>query len=179
MTSPVENERCDPAAKPAGGDEAVFLSLVDQHQRMLHKVCWAYTRSPHDRDDLLQEILGRLWLAFGNFDRSRKFSTWMYRVALNVAIDFQRRRQRRESSVASLDATHDSATPRDESRHEQLEQLHELLERQDEANRALLLLSLEGHSYREIAEIMGISESNVGTRLNRLKNSLRESIQST
>jgi RNA polymerase sigma-70 factor (ECF subfamily) len=166
--------------KPAAAtltDQELFLSLVEAHQRMLLKVCWAYTRSSDDRDDLFQEILGRLWSAFGSFDRTRTFSTWMYRVALNVAIDCRRRRQRRDVSIQSLDEARDSPRPRDERKQDQLEELHELLEQYDDADRAILLLCLEGYSYREIGEVMGISESNVGTRLSRLKKSLRESVQ--
>ena len=79
---------------PPATDHEQFLSLVDDHHRALQKVCWAYGRNSHDRDDLLQEIVVRLWSAFGTYDPSRKFSTWMYRVALNVAIDFKRRQKR-------------------------------------------------------------------------------------
>ena len=165
------------SAKPA--DQKLFLSLVETYERMLLKVCWAYTSTSHDRDDLFQEIVARLWAAFANYDRSRTFSTWMYRVALNVAIDFRRRRQRREIATRPLDPGHEPPDSQDESKQEQLQELRELLERQNEADRALLLLSLEGNSYREIAEVIGISESNVGTRLNRLKKSLRESVHAS
>jgi RNA polymerase sigma-70 factor (ECF subfamily) len=179
MPSPIEKQQPqrDTTAKLA--DQQTFLSLIDVYQRLLLKVCWAYTRTSHDRDDLFQEIVVRLWTAFGSYDRQRTFSTWMYRVALNVAIDFRRRRQRRGTESRSLEDTPDPASPQDESKQEQLRELHELLERQNEADRALLLLSLEGNSYREIAEVIGISESNVGTRLNRLRKSLRQSVQSS
>ena len=174
MPSSIEKQRQEQLATARSADQEHFVSLVDQHQRMLLKVCWAYTHTSHDRDDLLQEIVGRLWAAFGNYDRERPFSTWMYRVALNVAIDFRRRRQTR--GTLSLD-DHDPPSRHDEPKQEQLRELRELLERQTEADRAILLLCLEGNSYREIAEIIGISESNVGTRLNRLKKSLRESVR--
>jgi RNA polymerase sigma factor (sigma-70 family) len=100
------------AAKSA--EQEIFLSLVDTHQRLLLKVCWTYTRTSHDRDDLLQEIVGRLWSAFRHYDRDRSFSTWMYRVALNVAIDFRRRRQRQDLVTLCLDDVHDPQSPRDE-----------------------------------------------------------------
>ena len=157
-----------------------FLSLLESHQRPLFKICWAYGSTSHDRDDLFQEIVGQLWTSFAKYDRSRKFSTWMFRVALNVAIDFRRRQQRQGRETATLDdralagparATHDA------TKQEQLRELTELLERQSDADRAILLLFLEGHSYREIGEVLGTSESNVGTRLNRLKTSLRQSVQ--
>ena len=165
---------------PPASNHEHFLSLLESHQRPLFKVCWTYGRTSHDRDDLFQEIVGRLWTSFGKYDRSRKFSTWMYRVALNVAIDFRRRQQRWGRETASLDdggVAVPAAATDDATKRQQLRELRELLERQRDADRAILLLYLEGHSYREIGEVLGTSESNVGTRLNRLKISLRQSVQ--
>lgn len=126
----------------------------------------------------MQEIVGQLWMSFSKYDRSRKFSTWMYRVALNVAIDYQRRLKRWGRESGQLD---EGGIPvessEDAEKLQQLNDLRELLEQQTDADRALLLLYLEGHSHREIGEVLGMSESNVGTRLNRLKKSLRESVQ--
>jgi RNA polymerase sigma-70 factor (ECF subfamily) len=170
----MEAARTTSRASPPS-DHDLFLSLLQAQQRPLFKVCWAYARTSHDRDDLLQEILGRLWASFGKYDRGRKFSTWMYRVALNVAIDFRRGQRRRGREVASIDDETVAATGGASA--EQLRELRDLLEQQNEADRAILLLYLEGHSYREIGEVLGISESNAGTRLNRLKNSLRQSVQ--
>lgn len=165
---------------PRPSDHEHFLSLLESHQRPLLKVCWAYGRTSHDRDDLLQEIVGRLWAAFGKYDRSRKFSTWMFRVALNVAIDFRRRQRRWGREVASLDdgaAAAPVAPTDDATKLQQLRELRELLEQQSDPDRAILLLYLESHSHREIGDVLGISESNVGTRMNRLKNSLKLSVQ--
>jgi RNA polymerase sigma-70 factor (ECF subfamily) len=179
MQPSIETRDLEPDMSAKSADQKLFLSLVKTYERMLLKVCWAYTCTSHDRDDLFQEIVIRLWSAFGNYDRSRPFSTWMYRVALNVAIDYRRRRQRREIAARPLEGGQDPPYPQDEPKQEQLQELRELLERQNEADRALLLLCLEGNSYREIAEIIGISETNVGTRLNRLKKSLRESVHAS
>src|SRR5262245_44206139 len=165
---------------PPPSDHDHFLALVESYQRPLLKVCWAYGRTSHDRDDLLQEIVGRLWAAFGKYDRGRPFSTWMYRVALNVAIDFRRRKLRWGREAVSLDdpgtAIPAEATD-DPVKRERSRDLRELLEQHSDADRALLLLYLEGYSYREIGDVLGMSESNVGTRLNRLKQSLRQSAQ--
>lgn len=161
-------------------DHEYFLSLLETHQRPLLKVCWVYGNSSHDRDDLLQEITGRLWSAFPRYDRNRKFLTWMYRVALNVAIDFQRRQRKRVKETASLEdpAGIVHATPKDDAtKQEQLRELRELLNQQSDADRALLLLYLEGHSHRDIGDCLGMTESNVGTRLNRLKKTMRQAVQ--
>ncbi len=162
---------------PVNDDRAQFVSLLEKHRKLLLKVCWAYGRTQHDRDDLLQDIVVRLWASFGRYDRRRTFSTWMYRVALNVAIDFRRRQERWQRESAHLDDL-DAANPAgDANQREQWADLRELLEHQSEIDRAILLLSLESHSYREIGEILGISESNVGTRMSRLKKSLRQSAE--
>jgi RNA polymerase sigma-70 factor (ECF subfamily) len=179
MPATAQTLKNDETAATASVEQETFLSLIDEHQRMLMKVCWAYTYKSHDRDDLFQEIVSRLWQSFANYDRDRPFPTWMYRVALNVAIDFRRRHQRRTTESLNHDAALDPPSPHDEPKQKQLEQLRELLEQQTEADRAILLLTLEGNSYREIAEIIGISESNVGTRLSRLKKSLRDAVHSS
>jgi RNA polymerase sigma-70 factor, ECF subfamily len=164
--------------KPQPSDHELFLSLLESHQRLLLKVCWVYGNTSHHRDDLMQEIVGQLWMAFSRYDRSRKFSTWMYRVALNVAIDYRRRLKRWGKQTERLDEGGIPVKPTDDTtKQQQLQELHELLEQQSDADRALLLLYLEGHSHREIGEVLGMSESNVGTRLNRLKKTLRESVQ--
>jgi len=157
-----------------------FLSLMAAHQRALLKVCWTYGWSVHDRDDLLQEITARLWAAFGAYDQSRPFITWMYRVALNVAIDHHRKQKRQGRTIAGIQdvGTATSLAPDAKVEHrEEAAQLRNLLDQLSDADRALLLLFLEGHSYNNIGEVLGISASNVGTRLNRLKNSLRDSLQ--
>ena len=160
---------------PASPAHDRFLALLDEYRRPLAKVCWAYGRTQHDRDDLFQDIVARLWASFASYDPNRSFLTWMYRVALNVAIDHRRRRQRWSREGVRFDETAIPSTNSD--RPDQLNDLRELLDRQNDADRALLLLYLEGHSYREIGDILGMSESNVGTRLNRLKQSMRESAQ--
>ena len=179
MPSLSEKQHGDQARAVSSADADRFLSLIDTHQRLLLKVCWTYTRNSHDRDDLLQEIVSRLWASFRGYDESRTFSTWMYRVALNVAIDFYRRRHRREGKSLIIDDANEPRVAFDEDKQEQLQELRELMEQLSEGDRAILLLCLEGNSYREIAEIIGISESNVGTRLSRLKKSLRQSVDTS
>lgn len=153
---------------------------MENHRRALLKVCWAYGKSSHDRDDLLQEMASRLWASFGKYDSNRLFSTWMFRIALNVAIDWRRRQSRRPRETASLQDAGAGITDHsteDDPRHEQLAEVHELMEQLGEADRAILLLHLEAHSHREIGEILGMSESNVGSRFHRIKNTLRQSVQ--
>jgi RNA polymerase sigma-70 factor (ECF subfamily) len=159
-----------------------FEGLLREHQRIVFKVAGAYARSQPDRDDLAQEIAAQLWRSFGRFDERRaKFSTWMDRVALNVAISHARAAERSGAKhFESLDEAHlatiaGAGGRQDESMEwdERIAALHAFIARLDPLNRALVLLYLEDRSYAEIAEVLGISETNVATKINRIKHRMR------
>lgn len=152
-----------------------FWELLEQHRRIVFKVANTYGWRPEDRADLAQEIRAQLWRAFPAYDPTRSFSTWMYRVALNVAISFVRTNRRRERHTVPLeDDVHDVAYETDGGAgDERIRALYRVIDQLDELNRALLLLYLEEHTYREIADILGLSETNVATKLSRLKQRLR------
>jgi RNA polymerase sigma factor (sigma-70 family) len=157
-----------------------FAALLEQHRGIVFKVAATYCRHHDDRQDLVQEIAAQLWRAFPGYDPVRSFSTWMYRIALNVAISHVRSAGSR-APAESLDEAHDShpgfAVDDGTAQHEadqQLRALYAVIDRQSPMDRALLLLWLEDRSQREIAEVIGISESNVATKLNRLKQRIRE-----
>jgi RNA polymerase sigma-70 factor (ECF subfamily) len=152
-----------------------FESLLQEHRGIVFKVASIYARGREDRNDLAQEIAVQLWRSFGSYDPARaKFSTWMYPVALNVAISHVRQAARDER-LEPLDAAHlelpgatDVAQP-----DERLAALYAFVGQLDPLNRALILLYLEDRSYAEIAQVLGISESNVATKINRIKHRLR------
>ena len=152
-----------------------FWELLEQHRRIVFKVANTYGWRPEDRADLAQEIRAQLWRAFPAYDPARSFSTWMYRVALNVAISFVRTNRHRERHTVPLeDDVHDVAHETDGGAgDERIRALYRVIDQLDELNRALLLLYLEEHTYREIADILGLSETNVATKLSRLKQRLR------
>lgn len=159
-----------------------FDALLRENQRVVFKVAAVYARSPQDRDDLAQDIAMQLWRAFATYDARRaKFTTWMYRIALNVAISHLRSARREDAaSVGPLDEVHlesvaGTAVPHDESlEHDQrVRVLNAFIAGLDPLNRALVLLHLEDRSYAEIADVLGISETNVATKLNRIKQKLR------
>jgi len=156
-----------------------FLQLLDEHKKILYKVAGSYCRNAADREDLIQEMAVQLWRSFGRYDERFRFSTWMYRVALNVAISFHRSEARRpRETVPAGEALLEVADPASiagvaADSDPELEQLHELLRRLDELDRALILLYLDGHRYDAIADILGLTETNVGTKINRIKQRLR------
>jgi RNA polymerase sigma-70 factor, ECF subfamily len=151
-----------------------FLALLDQHRGIVHKVAGSYARTPADREDLAQEIVSQLWRSFPRYDERYRFSTWMYRIALNTAISAYRSESvRGRYLVAADEQALQVATPAD-AEDERLQELYRMIQALSEMDRALVILYLDGNRYDAIAEVLGISESNVGTRLNRIKTRLRD-----
>lgn len=155
-----------------------FEALLHEHRGIILKVAAVYARDREDRLDLAQEIRVQLWRSFGRYDASRaKPSTWMYRIALNVAISYRRRDgalltgRVEPLEERHLDALSDAPGEREED--ERLAALYAFIGELDALNRALILLYLEDRSYAEIAEVMGISETNVATKIGRIKQNLR------
>lgn len=156
-----------------------FGELIERHRRIVFKVANTYAWHPDDRDELAQEIAAQLWRAFPGYDESRSFSTWMYRIALNVAISHVRSTSHRDKHAVPMDETLHDIADDNGSNHEtdqQVRALHRFIAQLDKLNRALLLLYLEDHGYREIADILGITETNVATKISRLKQRIRNEI---
>ena len=153
-----------------------FRALLERHRKIVFKVANTYCRDAHDRADLAQEIAAQAWRAFAAYDAGRAFSTWLYRIALNVAISFRRSSGLRERHMVALDehAFDAPAASGNPAEDDAVQALYRCIERLDPLNRALLLLYLDERSQREIADILGISESNVATKIGRLKVRLRD-----
>jgi RNA polymerase sigma-70 factor (ECF subfamily) len=158
-------------------EKETFLRLLDQHGGIIRKVAAGYSSRLADRHDLEQEITLQLWKAYPRYSPDRPFSTWMYRIALNVAISFLRRHTRPGRQTISLEeneieiADENAQPPETDDR---IPLLQKVIASLPALERALLLLYLDEHSYREIAAILGITETNVATKLNRLKQRVRQ-----
>lgn len=153
-----------------------FTGLLQKHSGIIASVCQMYCRVQADKEDLAQEILYQLWRSRHRYDGNRKFSTWMYRVALNVAISFYRARQ----PHPPFEAISEEATllqEQEEGDDEQLDRLRMALLGLKELDRALMMLYLDGRNYGEISEILGITETNVGTRIGRVKEKLKNKLR--
>jgi RNA polymerase sigma factor, sigma-70 family len=154
----------------------IFLAVIQQNKGIIYKVANSYCRNPEERQDLFQEIVVQLWQAFKTYNSSFKHSTWIYRISLNVAISFYRKENRRRhisnplpDGILAL-----KENPMDDEREGDLNLLQQAIAQLRELDRALMLLYLDEKSYREIAQIMGISESNVATKVGRIKIVLRK-----
>lgn len=158
-----------------------FLSLVEENKKILYKVANAYCKDPNDRPDLVQEIVVELWLSFNRFDNRCQFSTWMYRIAINVAISFYRSQRRKVQNIVPIkDFVLEIAVADEmlEQAGDDVRLLYKLINQLDELNRILIILYLDGYSQNEIAEILGISSSNVSTKVNRIKQKLQQEFES-
>lgn len=150
--------------------DSTFEKLIVSHQDMIHMVCNIYGQTATDREDLFQEITIQLWKSFSTFEHKSKFSTWLYRVALNTAIT-QKRKEKRTPPSTSLSETEMCipnvvGTDTDE---EDMQALRSAIRRLNAIDRAIIFLYLEEKSYQEIAEIIGITSKYVGVKIVRIK----------
>jgi RNA polymerase sigma factor (sigma-70 family) len=153
-----------------------FTGIIEKHKSLLFKVANMYCRNAEDRKDLLQEIVLQLWRSFSNYNDAYQLSTWMYRVALNVSISFYRKQNTRQAHVSSW---HEAIIewpdePVNTETEANIKLLHQFIRELKELDKALMLLYLEEKKYKEMADILGISETNVATKVGRIKQRLKE-----
>ncbi|WP_282179890.1 RNA polymerase sigma factor [Maribacter stanieri] len=153
--------------------ETVFTNLIREHQALLYKVTSIYTDNKEDQEDLFQEVVYQLWKYFDSFRNDAKITTWMYRVAMNTAITYIKRKKKRPDSVPIADVIIKQAEVKDDVIEERLRLLYRHLQSLNTLEKGLIFLLLEGKSYKEIAEITGLSASNVGTKISRVKKKLK------
>jgi RNA polymerase sigma factor (sigma-70 family) len=152
-----------------------FIYLIQQNKKLIFKVCNAYCRDPEDRKDLVQEVIIRLWQSFHKYDNQFKLSTWMYRIAINTAISYYRASSKKQKVTISIhDSLIDIADENTAELDENIKLLYHFINQFNDLNKALMILYLDNNSYKDIAEILGISETNVATKINRLKLQLKQ-----
>jgi RNA polymerase sigma-70 factor (ECF subfamily) len=163
-----------PTCQPLSRDNEPFLSSIESNKGIIYKVANSYCKDAADREDLIQEIILQLWKAYPNFKPDYKLSTWMYRIALNVAISAYRKASKRSQIHQPLSETAIFLAEDKNEANDTRDQLQTLIRELKEVDRALILLYLEGYLYPEIGQILGISESNVATKLSRIKQQLKK-----
>jgi RNA polymerase sigma-70 factor (ECF subfamily) len=159
-------------------DKEAFLELIENNKGIIYKICNTYCTNAHDREDLAQEIIYQLWRSAGSFDPTYKFSTWMYRVSLNVAISFYRKQKAGKEKIELTDELPLIEEQINSESDEQIHLLQRFINELKELDRALMILYLDGKSYTEIAEVLGISVTNVATKTNRIKEKLKQRFSS-
>ena len=164
--------------KASGSGESEFHDFLNRQVGVIRRICKVYTDNADDYQDYFQEVVLQLWKAFPSFRGESQASTWVYRVALNVCLSLLKTKKKRVAAV-SLEPEHWGNIPHeayDSTEEEQLQQLYQAIRQLSEIDRALILLYLEGKKYEEIAQILGISLSNVGVKINRIKKQLNHII---
>ena len=157
-----------------------FVTELEDNQNIVHKVCSLYTNDKDSHNDLFQEITIQLWKAYPKFRGDSKFSTWMYRVALNTAMVYLKKKKRVVTSGIEID---ERLLQRkdivDNEEEEQIRKLYDTIKKLSDIERGIIMLYLEGKSHEEIAEIIGFTTTNVGTKIGRIKKKLKKLITNT
>lgn len=149
-----------------------FIALINQHQGILQKICNIYFYRSAYKEDYYQEILIRLWKSYPSFNNQSTFSTWLYRVALNTAIDIIRKQSLRPQLTELSKFEYNIPTSESSTESDLKDKLYHAINQLSDIEKAIIVLYLEEYSYHEIGEIIGISEGNAGVRINRIKNQL-------
>ena len=156
--------------------ETDFLSILESNISILIKIARVYAYTTRDRKDLTNDIILELWKSYPKFKGDSKISTWIYRVSLNVALNTKRKRDNNKvlffDELKVLDGSDILDVPNDNS--SEIGLLYQCIELLSEPNKAIILLYLDDKSYEEISQILGLSKTNISTRLNRIKEQLRK-----
>ncbi len=152
-----------------------LIRLINENRGIIHKITMMYTSTMADKEDLYQEICLQLWRSVGNYRGESKFSTWLYRVAINTAINSIRKSNRSINTVELDPEQH--YIPKDNNREQQTSLLLKAISRLNQIDRAITLLWLEEKKYEEISEIMGLTRSAISVRLVRIRKKLEELIK--
>lgn len=153
-----------------------FTDLIRKHEGLIFKITRAYANDATDQKDLYQEIVYQLWKSFDSFRSESKITTWMYRIALNTSLTFNARSYKKMKSTQLDFDVIDEVNESLKLKNEKISLLYEKINGLNAMDKGIVLLFLEGRSHHDISEIMGISKSNVGTKLNRIKQKLKSQI---
>jgi RNA polymerase sigma-70 factor (ECF subfamily) len=157
--------------------EKSFITLVKEHQGLIHKVCILYETDKEARNDLFQEIVLQLWKSFPTFRGDSKMTTWMYRIALNTAISGLRKLGRKIKTEELNDHHFNISDTHSDQREDDLQRLQWAIRQLSEIERAMVMMALDEIPYEEIAETIGITQNNVRVRMNRIREKLRNLIR--
>lgn len=152
--------------------EQEFVTLIQEYERVIYKVCYLYTTPHATLNDLYQEVVINLWKAYPKLRNECKISTWIYRIALNTCISFIRK-EKNIPEIVTLSQIADRIEETDETQ-VMLKRLYSMINRLGQLEKSIVLLYLEDKSYEEIAEITGLTLTNVATKLSRIKDKLRK-----
>jgi RNA polymerase sigma factor (sigma-70 family) len=154
----------------------LFISVIDKHKGIIHKIANAYAKTAESKKDLTQEVILQLWKSFDSYNAQYKYSTWIYKVALNVSLAWSRKEHNRSKILNPLqeDLVHLSVPDEPAQTEADFRRLSQFIAELRALDRAILLLYLEQKTQKEMAEIIGLTETNISTRINRIKTILKQ-----
>ncbi len=151
-----------------------FISVLEANLGIILKISKAFSNTVQDREDLINDIVYEMWKAYPNFKGNSKISTWIYRLALNTAMNSRKSNRKNQDFLqSSIEISSNEQSVESDSNH-QIELLYDCIAELDKFSKVIILLYLDGYKHNEIAEITGISKTNVGTRISRIKEQLRK-----
>lgn len=150
-----------------------FLTVINSNKGIIYKIANSYCKNGENRNDLVQEIIIQLWKSFDNYNEQFKHSTWLYRIALNVAISFYRKSKRDLSAPLTENIIEIIKDEEPGELDENVRLLYQFINELDDLNKALMLLYLDNKTYKEMAEVLGITATNVATKIGRIKEKLK------
>jgi len=160
---------------PEKNNQAEFTEKINECRGIIYKICHLYAIAPVDREDLFQEIVIQLWKGWPRFRGDSKFSTWLYRVALNTAIsDIRKQKRKIELNFPEYIPIEPHDLGNENEKDEKLEQMYKAIAQLNEVDRAVVMLYLEDKSYEEMEVILGINQINLRVKINRAKEKLRQ-----
>ena len=154
--------------------EKEFERHIMENEMLIHKVCRIYAYTEADRKDLFQDIVAELWKAFPKFKGDAKFSTWLYRVAINTAVTGLRKQRNFITSVEPSTLPVNVSDTDTDNKEERFQQMHAAIEQLSQVEKAIVMLYLEDKPYDEMEEILGISQGNLRVKMSRIKDKLRQ-----
>ena len=155
--------------------EAEFVSLLEENQRIVHKICRIYANNMDEHQDLFQEIAIQLWKAYPSYKGNAKFSTWMYSVSLNTAMSLFRKKN--VETTQFLLENHDFKIVIEDDDEEKIKKMYDAIHQLNDVDKALIMMYLDEKEYAEISQILGITEGNARVKMNRAKNKLKTLIK--
>ena len=153
-----------------------FIKVIKENEGIIFKITLVYSSNEEDQKDLYQEIVYQLWKSFDSFRGNSKISTWLYRIALNTSITYLKKEKRNGNRVSLNSVLSNKIDQLDTIMEERIKVLYAQIKKLNTIEKGVILLYLEGENYQEIGVITGFTVSNVGTRLNRIKQKLKEQI---
>ncbi len=150
-------------------DKAKLVEIINDHKGIIYKIVNVYAEDPEDRKDLEQEVIIQIWKSLDSYKGDAQISTWIYRVALNVSIAHKRKEKNRKKVNEPLGNLLVEPKVNTSLENEKTQQLYHFINQLDKFNKAIIVLYLDGYSYQEISDIVGITKTNVGVKINRIK----------